>query len=318
MMCAFYLDVFILAITQTFHITIGMSKKIGWIGTGVMGAPMAGHLQAAGHELFIYNRTPAKAQALVDTGAILCDSPREVAENTEIIFLIVGYPADVEATILGDAGVLSGANKGSVIIDMTTSEPSLAKRIHDTAKEKGVDTLDAPVSGGDIGARNATLAIMVGGEREVFDRMQSLLEILGQNIAYMGSSGAGQHTKMSNQVLIAGTMIGVVESLLYAFKAGLDRDEVIAVIGSGAAGSWSINNLGPRIVNEDYDPGFFIKHFVKDMGIALAEAKRMNLSLPGLALVNQFYQAAMAQGMEDMGTQGLYKVIQRLSSLEKS
>ncbi|MBT4223640.1 MAG: NAD(P)-dependent oxidoreductase [Opitutae bacterium] len=294
-----------------------MSKKIGWIGTGVMGAPMAGHLQAAGHELFIYNRSPAKAQALVDAGAILCHSPRAVAENTEIIFLIVGYPEDVEATILDENGILGGSNNGSVIIDMTTSEPFLAKRIHGIAKNKGVDVLDAPVSGGDIGARNATLAIMVGGEREVFDQIKPLLEILGQNIAYMGLAGAGQHTKMSNQILIASTMIGVVEALLYAFKAGLNREEVIAVIGSGAAGSWSINNLGPRIVDEDYAPGFFIKHFVKDMGIALTEAKRMNLSLPGLSLVNQFYQAAMAQGLEDMGTQGLYRVIQRLSGIEK-
>ncbi len=286
--------------------------KIGWIGTGVMGAPMAGHLQAAGHELFVYNRTSAKAQALVEAGATFCGSPREVAENTEVIFLIVGFPADVEATVLGKDGVLAGASTGSVVVDMTTSEPSLAKRIHEAAKEKGVDALDAPVSGGDIGARNATLAIMVGGALEVFDRIHPLFEILGDNIAHMGPAGAGQHTKMSNQVLIAGTMIGVVESLIYAHGAGLDRDEVIAVIGSGAAGSWSINNLGPRIVREDFDPGFYIKHFVKDMGIALAEAKHMNIALPGLTLVHQFYQAAIAEGLENLGTQGLYKVIEKI------
>ena len=198
---------------------------------------------------------------------------------------------------------------------MTTLEPALAKRICKVAGRQGVDVpLDAPVLGGDIGARNAALAIMVGGEQSVFDRVKPLFQCMGKNIAYMGSTGAGQHTKMSNQILIAGTMIGTVESLLYAHKSGLNLEEVIAVIGSGAASSWSINNLGPRIVKGDFDPGFYIKHFVKDMGIALAEAKAMRLALPGLALVNQFYQAAIAQGLEDLGTQGLYKVLERLSS----
>lgn len=274
---------------------------------------MAGHLQEAGHALFVYNRTASKAQGLLDTGAVLCGSPSEVAKQAEVVFSIVGYPADVESTFLGEDGVLAGAAAGSVIVDMTTSEPALAKRIHEAARKLGVDALDAPVSGGDIGARNAALAIMVGGDKPVFERVKPLLEHLGKNIAHMGSAGAGQHTKMSNQVLIAGTMIGVVESLLYAYKSGLDLDEVIAVIGSGAAGSWSINNLGPRIVKGDFDPGFYIKHFVKDMGIALTEAKAMNLVLPGLALVNQFYQAAMAQGLGSLGTQGLYKVLERLS-----
>ena len=310
------LQVFVLAIQWDIRMTHWMSMKIGWIGTGVMGAPMAGHLQAVGHELFVYNRTSAKAQVLVDAEAILCSSPREVAENAEIIFAIVGFPSDVEATILGLDGVLAGTREGSVVVDMTTSEPSLAKHIHETAKAQGVDTLDAPVSGGDIGARNATLAIMVGGDQSVFDRVKSIFETLGKNIAYMGPAGSGQHTKMSNQILIAGTMIGVVESLLYACKSGLDQDAVISVIGSGAAGSWSINNLGPRIVQGDFDPGFYIKHFVKDMGIALAEAKQMNLVLPGLTLVNQFYEAAIEQGLADLGTQGLYKVVEKLSQSE--
>ena len=291
-----------------------MSTNIGWVGTGVMGAPMAGHLQAAGHKLFVYNRTAAKAQVLVDAGAVLCESPREVARQSEFVFSIVGYPIDVESTYLSTDGILAGAKAGSVVIDMTTSEPALAKRICKVARRQGVDVLDAPVSGGDIGARNAALAIMVGGEQSVFDRVKPLFQCMGKNIAYMGPTGAGQHTKMSNQILIAGTMIGTVESLLYAHRSGLNLEEVIAVIGSGAASSWSINNLGPRIVKGDFDPGFYIKHFVKDMGIALAEAKAMRLVLPGLALVNQFYQAAIAQGLEDLGTQGLYKVLERLSS----
>ena len=275
---------------------------------------MAGHLQAAGHKLFVYNRTAAKAQVLVDAGAVLCESPREVARQSEFVFSIVGYPVDVESTYLSTDGILAGAKAGSVVIDMTTSEPALAKRICKVAGRQGVDVLDAPVSGGDIGARNAALAIMVGGEQSVFDRVKPLFQCMGKNIAYMGPAGAGQHTKMSNQILIAGTMIGTVESLLYAHRSGLNLEEVIAVIGSGAASSWSINNLGPRIVKGDFDPGFYIKHFVKDMGIALAEAKAMRLALPGLALVNQFYQAAIAQGLEDLGTQGLYKVLERLSS----
>ena len=263
---------------------MAMSTNIGWVGTGVMGAPMAGHLQAAGHKLFVYNRTAAKAQVLVDAGAVLCESPREVASQSEFVFSIVGYPVDVESTYLSTDGILAGAKAGSVVIDMTTSEPALAKRIFKLAGRQGVDVLDAPVSGGDIGARNAALAIMVGGEQSVFDRVKPLFQCMGKNIAYMGPTGAGQHTKMSNQILIAGTMIGTVESLLYAHRSGLNLEEVIAVIGSGAASSWSINNLGPRIVKGDFDPYFYIKHFVKDMGIALAEAKAMRLTSPGFGL----------------------------------
>ena len=289
-------------------------QNIGWIGTGVMGASMAGHLQKTGYELHVHNRTPEKAQGLVDAGAVFCESPAEVAEKSDVIFLIVGYPKDVEMTILGPQGVLAGAKPGSVIVDMTTSKPSLAQQIYSSAKQNQVDALDAPVSGGDIGAKNATLAIMVGGQVEVYQRVKPLFEILGKTIEYMGPAGSGQHTKMSNQILVAGTMIGVVESLLYAKRAALNLNTVIEVIGSGAAGSWSINNLGPRIVKEDFDPGFYIKHFVKDMGIALEEAQHMNLTLPGLALVNQFYQASIAQGLENLGTQGLYKVLDQLSS----
>lgn len=290
-----------------------MSKKIGWIGTGVMGGSMCMHLLKAGHEAFVYNRTRSKADALINEGALWCDSPAEVAEKADIIFTIVGYPTDVEQTILGENGVLENAASGKIIVDMTTSEPALAERIHEAAAAKGVKALDAPVSGGDLGARNATLAIMVGAEQDAFDQVKDLFELMGSNVRLMGKPGAGQHTKMSNQILIAGTMIGVVESLLYSYKAGMDLNEVIDVIGSGAAGSWSINNLGRRIADDDFNPGFFIKHFVKDMGIALDEARRMNLSLPGLALANQFYISAMALGYEELGTQALYKVLERMN-----
>ena len=275
---------------------------------------MASHLQKAGHSLYIHNRTPSKAQELIDNGAIFCGTPAEVAQQVDVTFLMVGYPEDVENTILGPEGVLSEARLSSTIVDMTTSKPSLAKKIYETAKERQVAVLDAPVSGGDIGARNATLAIMVGGDVEVYENTKPLFEIMGKTIAYFGPAGSGQHTKMSNQILVAGTMIGVVESLLYAKRAGLNLESVIEVIGSGAAGSWSINNLGPRIVKGDFDPGFYIKHFVKDMGIALEEARQLQLTLPGLALVNQFYQAAIAQGLENLGTQGLFKVLDQLSS----
>ncbi|WP_419781617.1 NAD(P)-dependent oxidoreductase [Maridesulfovibrio sp.] len=290
-----------------------MTKKIGWIGTGVMGSSMCMHLLKADNEAFVYNRTKSKAAQLVAEGATWCDSPAEVAKKADIIFTIVGYPTDVEQTILGEDGVLANVESGKIIVDMTTSEPALAERIAEEAAAKGVGALDAPVSGGDLGARNATLAIMVGGEQKTFDEVTPLFEVMGSNIRLMGKPGAGQHTKMCNQILIAGTMIGVVESLLYSYKAGMDLNEVIDVIGSGAAGSWSINNLGRRIADDDFNPGFFIKHFVKDMGIALDEAKRMNLALPGLALVNQFYISAMAMGYEELGTQALYKVLERMN-----
>ncbi len=290
-------------------------SEIGWIGTGVMGQSMCMHLLNAGHSIHLYNRTRAKALPLIDKGAVWCDTPAQVAETSEIIFTIVGFPRDVRQTILGPQGIIEGAKAGSVVVDMTTSSPGLAAEIHTALKARDIDALDAPVSGGDLGARQATLAIMVGGNQPVYDRILPLFEIMGKNIALMGGPGAGQHTKMSNQILIAGTMIGTVESLAYACKSGLDLESVIQVIGSGAAGSWSINNLGPRIARGDYDPGFYIKHFIKDMGIALDEARQMNLSLPGLALANQFYVAAAALGHEDLGTQGLYKVFEQLNAL---
>jgi 3-hydroxyisobutyrate dehydrogenase len=239
-----------------------------------------------------------------------------VAIKSNYIFIIVGYPDDVENVTLGESGIIENARDGSYIIDMTTSTPSLAENIYTIASKRGIHVLDAPVSGGDIGAKDGTLAIMIGGEEKIYKKIKPLLNLMGKNIAYMGGPGKGQHTKMSNQILIAGTMIGVVESLLYAYKTGIDLEEVIEVIGKGAASSWSINNLGIRIAKNDFDPGFFIKHFVKDMRIALDEAHRMKLSLPGLALAEQFYTSAIALGYENLGTQGLYKVFEKMNNVE--
>jgi 3-hydroxyisobutyrate dehydrogenase len=290
-------------------------KVVGFIGIGVMGKSMCGHLLKVGYPIFVHNRTKEKAADLLSMGAKWCPTPREVARQSDIVFSIVGFPQDVEEVYLGKDGVLGGARVGTIIVDMTTSEPSLAQRIYAEAKKVGVFALDAPVSGGDVGARNATLAIMVGGDKTAYDVILPLLKKMGENIAYMGPAGAGQHTKMSNQIAIASNMVGVVEALLYAQKANLDLNALIDLIGKGAAGSWSLNNLGRRMVQKNFDPGFFIKHFVKDMGIALSEAKRMNLSLPGLALANQFYVAAMAQGLENLGTHGLFKVFAKMNDI---
>ncbi len=289
-------------------------QTVGWIGTGVMGASMCAHILNSGYRLFVYNRTKEKACGLVDKGAVWCDSVQKLAAECNIVFSIVGYPEDVEEVILSDNGVIRYARSGTIIVDMTTSSPHLAEKIHRAAAAKGISALDAPVSGGDIGARNATLAIMVGGDKPVFDEILPFFRIIGENVAHMGPCGKGQHTKMCNQILIASNMIGVVESLLYANASGISMNDVIDVIGKGAASSWSINNLGKRIADGDFGPGFYIKHFIKDMGIALEEAKRMRLSLPGLALANQFYLAAASLGWEELGTQGLYKVFEKLNN----
>jgi 3-hydroxyisobutyrate dehydrogenase len=249
--------------------TASHTRKIAWIGTGVMGASMAAHLQNAGHSMFIHSRTKAKAQALLDLGAQWADSPAEAAEGADIAISMVGYPDDVENAHLGKDGTLSSSRPPALVIDMTTSRPTLAQTIAAAARAKSVGSLDAPVSGGDIGAKNATLSIMVGGEQQHFDQALPILSILGKNIVHQGPAGAGQHTKMVNQVLIATNMIGVCEGLLYASRAGLDPLKVIESVGSGAAGSWSINNLGPRMVKRDFNPGFFVDHFIKDLEIAL-------------------------------------------------
>ena len=290
--------------------------RIGWIGTGVMGKSMAGHVQAAGHELFVHNRTKAKAEDLLKKGATWCDSPAEVAARSEMVFSIVGLPKDVEETYLGKKGVLSAQGPCRIIVDMTTSRPSLAQILEQEAAKKGVESLDAPVSGGDIGARDATLAIMVGGKKGVFEEVLPVFQVMGKNIAYMGRAGAGQNTKMANQILVAGTMIGVCESLLYAVKLGLDPQAVIDIISKGAAGSWSISNLGPRLVRGDFQTGFLVRHFIKDMGIALQEAAAVGLSMPGLALVHQLYVAAMAQGHGDCTTQALYLALKSLNGMK--
>ena len=279
--------------------------KIGWIGTGIMGASMAGHLQAAGHELYIFNRTKDKAEPLLASGAHWCKSPAEVTDNAEIVFTMVALPIDVEEVYMGENGIFSTQGACRIVVDMTTSRPILAQTIARTAEERGMNSLDAPVSGGDIGARNAILAIMVGGNKEIFDTVLPLFQLMGQTISFMGGAGAGQHTKMCNQILVAGSMIGVCESLLYADKAGLDQQSVIDIIGKGAASCWSINNLGPRIVSGNFEPGFIVEHFIKDMGIALQEAEAVGLSLPGLALVHNLYLEVKAQGHGRLGTHAL-------------
>jgi 3-hydroxyisobutyrate dehydrogenase len=289
--------------------------RIGWIGTGVMGSSMCGHLIAAGYAATVFNRSPDKARPLVDKGAKLADSPRAVAAASDVVFTIVGYPHDVRAVTLGPDGTLAGARPGTVLVDMTTSEPALAVEIDQAAREKQVHAVDAPVSGGDVGAREARLSIMIGGEKAVVDALQPLFAVMGKTIVHQGPAGAGQHTKMVNQVLIASNMIGVCEGLLYAYRAGLDLNVVLQSVGSGAAGSWSLNNLGPRMIAGNFEPGFFVEHFLKDMRIALDESRRMNLCLPGLALAEQLYRAVAAQGYARKGTHALMLALAGLSDV---
>jgi len=277
---------------------------------------MLGHLVDAGHPATLFTRTRQRAEPLLAKGARWADSPAAVARASDVVFSIVGYPADVRQVILGEDGVLAGAARGSAIVDMTTSEPSLAEEIARAAAARGVLALDAPVSGGDVGARNATLSIMVGGEAEAFERVRPLFERMGKTIVRQGGPGAGQHTKMVNQTLIATGIIGVCEALLYAYRAGLDLETVLQSVSGGAAGSWSLSNYGPRMLKGDFAPGFYVEHFVKDMGIALAEARRMKLSLPGLALAHQLYVALEAQGGARRGTQALLLALARLSDVD--
>ena len=288
--------------------------KIGWIGTGVMGEPMAGHLQNAGHELSVYNRTKEKAASLVANGAAWCDTPAQIVAQSEIIFTMLGHPEDVESTYFGERGILGSKGSVRIVVDMTSSRPTLARNIYEEAKRCNIESLDAPVSGGDVGAREAILAIMAGGKKDTFEQVLPLFKVMGKTISFMGGPGAGQHTKVCNQILVAGTMIGVCESLLYASKLGLDRHSVIDIVEKGAAGSWSISNLGRRIAKGDTNPGFFVEHFIKDMGIALQEASAAGIALPGLALVQQLYIALKAQGHGRSGTQALILALEKLSS----
>jgi 3-hydroxyisobutyrate dehydrogenase len=297
--------------------TIAPGKtRLGWIGTGVMGHSMAGHLMSAGFAMAVYNRSKSKAEALLAKGAAWAASPKALAEQSDVVFAIVGFPADVREVMLGANGALAGSKAGNVLVDMTTSEPSLAVEIYSAAKAKGVHSVDAPVSGGDVGAKNAALSIMIGGDKDVVESLAPCWNAMGKTIVHQGGPGAGQHTKMVNQILIASNMIGVCEALLYGYKAGLDLPTVLQSVGSGAAGSWSLLNLGPRIMNNNFDPGFFVEHFIKDMGIALDEAKRMGLCLPGLALSHQLYLALKSQGHGRDGTHALELALARLAGID--
>ncbi|UCG11160.1 MAG: NAD(P)-dependent oxidoreductase [Deltaproteobacteria bacterium] len=297
-------------------LVISSETPVGWIGTGVMGFSMCGRLLARGYKVIVYNRTKEKAQPLLGQGAQWADSPLAVAQHADIVFTMVGFPQDVREVYLGTSGVLAGAKVGSVVVDMTTTEPSLAREIYAEAVSKGMHAIDAPVSGGDVGARNGTLSIMTGGDWEVVKAVTPLLEIMGQRIVYQGKAGAGQHTKLCNQIVIAGTVIGVCESLLYGYTAGLDLEIMLRSISSGAAACWTLDNLAPRILERNFDPGFFVAHFVKDMAIALDEARRMGIVLPGLALVHQLYLAVKAQGHGKLGTQALVLALEQLSQTE--
>ncbi len=290
------------------------TTRVGWIGTGVMGLSMCGHLLAKGYDTTVYSRTKEKARSLLEKGANWADSPKDVAESSDVTFTMVGFPADVREVFLRSSGVLGGARPGSIVVDMTTTEPSLAKEIYDAAKTRGVHAVDAPVSGGDVGAREARLSIMVGGDPEPVAALAPLFEAMGKTIVRQGGPGAGQHAKMCNQIVIAGTMIGVCESLIYGRKAGLSLETMLSSISGGAVGCWALSNLAPRILKRNFDPGFFVDHFVKDMGIALDEARRMDLPLPGLALVHQMYVALQANGGGKHGTQALMLVLEQMSN----
>ena len=292
------------------------TTRIGWIGTGVMGSSMVGHLMSAGYPATVFSRSKAKSEPLLARGAKWAESPKAVAEQSDVIFSIVGFPSDVREVVLGGDGALAGATPGKILVDMTTSEPSLAIEIYQIAAAKGVASVDAPVSGGDIGAKNATLSVMIGGEKEVVETLQPLLSVMGKTLVHQGPAGAGQHAKMANQILIATNMIGVCESLLYGYKAGLDLPTLLLSVGPGAAGSWSLNNLGPRIMNNNFDPGFFVEHFVKDMGIALSESKRLGLSLPGLALSEQLYLSVKAKGWGRNGTHALMLALAEMAGID--
>jgi 3-hydroxyisobutyrate dehydrogenase len=294
---------------------INENTRIGWVGTGVMGASMVAYLHQAGYACTIYTRTKEKAKPLLDQGLQWAESPGEVARQSDIIFTIVGFPEDVREVFLNQGGIIESANPGSILVDMTTTEPSLAVEIYQAAQKRGIQSIDAPVSGGDVGAKNAALSIMVGGDKEAVDNVLPLLELMGKNIVYQGPAGSGQHTKMCNQITISGTMIGVCEALLYGHKAGLDLTTMLSSISGGAASCWTLHNLAPRIVNRNFDPGFYVEHFIKDMGIALKESEAMGLSLPGLALVKQMYLAVQAQGHGKLGTQALTLALEKMNGI---
>lgn len=289
--------------------------RVGWIGTGVMGQAMCGHILSAGYSVTVFNRTLSKAQTLCDRGAIMVDSPKSVAAESDIVFTIVGYPKDVREVIIGENGVLQGLKPGGTVVDMTTSEPSLAREIFDYAKQRGCESVDAPVSGGDKGAKAGALAIFAGGEETVVEGLKPLFDCMGK-VTYMGGPGLGQCTKLGNQITIASTMVGLVEGMVYAHKAGLDVEMYVKAISAGAAGSRSLDLYADRILRRDFDPGFFVNHFVKDLGISLRECQQMGLSLPGLALAQQLYVSLKAHGEGNLGTQALVLALERLNNVQ--
>ncbi len=289
------------------------AQNLAWIGTGVMGASMCGHLISAGHNVTIFSRTREKAASLVERGAHWAGTPSAAAATADVIFTMVGLPSDVHEVYFDDSGIFAGAKPGAAVVDMTSTAPSLAIEIDTAARQRGLSAIDAPVSGGDVGARGATLSIMVGGDVATVTRVRPLLELMGKSIVHQGPAGSGQHAKLCNQIVIAGTIIGVCESLLYGRRAGLDLETMLQSISGGAASCWTLTNLAPRVLKGNFDPGFFIDHFVKDMGIALDECRRMNLKLPGLTMVHSLYQQAQQMGHGRKGTQALFLALDELN-----
>lgn len=286
-------------------------KKIGFIGLGVMGNAMAGHLRAAGNTVAVYTRTAGKAKNLMDAGAQWRDTPALLAKECDVIFTMVGYPADVEQLYFGPEGLIENARPGTILVDTTTSRPDLAVRIYGEAKARGIKALDAPVSGGDIGAKNATLTIMAGGDEDTFAEVKPLLEVMGKTVIRQGGPGAGQHTKMANQIAIAGNLAGAVEAVTYARSAGLDPRTVLLSIANGSAGSWQLSNMVPRMLDGNFAPGFYVKHFLKDLRIALDSANQMGIKLPLLSLAESLFARLSSEGLGDMGTQALYILYER-------
>jgi len=291
-------------------------KTIGWIGTGVMGASMCGHLLTAGYRVTVHNRTKSKAQPLLDRGAQWAENPRAVIAQSDVLFTMVGFPQDVRQVYFGEMGALAGAQPDTVLVDMTTTDPALSRDIAAAASANNLSAIDAPVSGGDVGAKNASLSIMIGGETTSVQAVMPLFELLGKKIVHQGGPGTGQQAKLCNQIVIAGTMVGVCESLLYGYKAGLDLNRMLESIRGGAAACWTLDNLAPKILQRNFDPGFFVEHFIKDMGLALEEATRMGLALPGLTLVHQLYQTVQTLGHGRSGIHALILALESLSDIE--
>ena len=281
-------------------------KILGFIGTGVMGASMAGHLLEAGHEVHVYNRTKERALPLVERGAVWEDTPADIAAKCDVVFTIVGFPRDVEEVYLSKRGLVENARSGAVLVDMTTSSPKLARKIYAAGKKRGIGILDAPVTGGDRGAREATLTIFAGGDKEDFEKVLPYFEIMGRTIKHMGGAGDGQNAKLGNQIVIAGTMTGMCEALAFAKSCGLDLNEFIEAVGGGSAATWSLKNYGPRILKGYFAPGFFVKHYIKDMKLAEEAANEMELDLPALTVTRELYEELAEGGYEDSGTQALY------------